>query len=53
MPASIPISVHEKKWLLKLIQEVYGFHLVDAYACQRFSEELLTRSRISISYNTL
>ncbi len=53
MPASIPISVHEKKWLLKLIHEVYGFHLVDAYACQRFSEELLTRSRISISYNTL
>jgi hypothetical protein len=38
---------------LKLIHEVYGFHLVDAYACQRFSEELLTRSRISISYNTL
>jgi hypothetical protein len=53
MPASIPISIHEKKWLLKLIHEVYGFHLVDAYACQRFSEELLTSSRISISYNTL
>lgn len=53
MPASIPISVQEKKWLLKLIHEVYGIHLVDAYACQRFSEELLTRARISISYNTL
>ena len=53
MPASIPISVQEKKWFLKLIHEVYGIHLVDAYACQRFSEELLTRARISISYNTL
>ena len=53
MPASIPISVHEKKWFLKLIHEVYGIQLVDAYACQRFSEELLTRARISISYNTL
>lgn len=53
MPASIPISLHEKKWFLKLIHEVYGIHLVDAYACQRYSEELLTRARISISYNTL
>ena len=53
MPASIPISVQEKKWFLKLIHEVYGIQLVDAYACQRFSEELLTRARISISYNTL
>ena len=53
MPASIPISVQEKKWFLKLIHEVYGIHLVDAYACQRLSEELLTRARISISYNTL
>ncbi|MDT8887307.1 hypothetical protein PQG44_06445 [Aquirufa sp. LEPPI-3A] len=53
MPASIPISVHEKKWFLKLIHEVYGIHLVDAYACQQFSEALLNQSRISISYNTL
>ncbi len=53
MPASIPLSPNEKKWFLKLIHEVYGIHVVDAYACQRLSEELLTRSKISISYNTI
>jgi hypothetical protein len=53
MPSSIPISVHERKWFLKLIHEVYGIQIIDAYSCQRLSEELLTRSKISISYNTL
>jgi len=53
MPASIPISPTEKKWLLKLIHEVYGFQIVDSYACQRLSEELSNRVKISISYNTL
>ncbi|MEN9386913.1 MAG: hypothetical protein RLZZ185_1654 [Bacteroidota bacterium] len=53
MPASIPISSNEKKWFLKLIHEVYGFQIVDSYACQRLSEELLSRSKISISYNTI
>jgi hypothetical protein len=53
MPASIPLSPNEKKWFLKLIHEVYGFQIVDSYACQRLSEELLSRSKISISYNTI
>ncbi|MFM2441427.1 MAG: hypothetical protein RL449_68 [Bacteroidota bacterium] len=53
MPASLPISVHEKKWLIKIIQEVYDLQIVDAYSCQKLSDELLTRARISISYNTL
>jgi hypothetical protein len=53
MPASIPISIHEKKWLIKIIQEVYDLQIVDAYSCQKLSDELLTRARISISYNTL
>mgnify|MGYP000025157734 CR=1 FL=1 len=53
MPASIPISIHEKKWLTKIIQEVYGLQIVDAYSCQKLSEELQLRAKISISYNTL
>lgn len=53
MPASIPISAQEKKWFLKLIHEVYDIHLVDSYACQRYSDELISRAKISISYNTL
>jgi hypothetical protein len=53
MPASIPISKHEKNWLLKIIQEVYGIQIVDAYSCQKLSEVLQQRARISISYNTL
>jgi hypothetical protein len=53
MPASVPISVHQKKWLIKIIQEVYDLQIVDAYSCQKLSDELLTRARISISYNTL
>ncbi len=53
MPASIPISANEKKWFLKLIHEVYDIHIVDAYSCQRLSDELVSRARISISYNTL
>lgn len=53
MPVSIPISFHEKKWFLKLIHETYDIHILDAYACQRFSEELFNRSKISVSYNTL
>jgi hypothetical protein len=53
MPASIPISVHEKKWLIKIIQEVYGIQVVDAYSCQKLSEELVRKAKISISYNTL
>lgn len=53
MPASIPISLHEKKWLIKFIQEVYGIQVVDAYSCQKLSEELAKKAKISISYNTL
>ncbi|MHA8092725.1 hypothetical protein V7S78_09415 [Aquirufa regiilacus] len=53
MPASIPITTTEKNWFVKLVQEVYSIHLVDAYACQRLSEELAIRARISISCNTL
>lgn len=53
MPASIPVSVHEKKWLVKIIQEVYGIQMVDAYSCQKLSEELMRKAKISISYNTL
>lgn len=53
MPASVPVSIHEKKWLLKIIQEVYDIQIIDAYSCQKLSEALLSRTRISISYNTL
>ncbi|MEY3918637.1 MAG: hypothetical protein RLZZ132_973, partial [Bacteroidota bacterium] len=53
MPASIPLSSHEKKWLIKIIQEVYGIQILDAYSCQKLSDELLSRARISISYNTI
>lgn len=53
MPASIPISSNEKKWLIKIIQEVYGIQVVDAYSCQKLSEELAQIAKISISYNTL
>lgn len=53
MPASIPLASHEKKWLVKIIQEVYGIQILDAYSCQKLSEELLSRARISISYNTI
>ncbi len=53
MPASVPISFHEKKWLIKIIQEVYGIQVIDAYSCQKLSEELEKKGKISISYNTL
>jgi hypothetical protein len=53
MPASIPLTPHEKKWLIKIIQEVYGLQILDAYSCQKLSDELLSRARISISYNTI
>ena len=53
MPASIPISHHEKKWLLKRIQEVFDIQILDAYSCQKLSESLQHRNKISISYNTL
>lgn len=53
MPASIPISIHEKKWLLKRIQEVYDILIIDAYSCQKLSEALQQQAKISISYNTL
>ena len=53
MPASIPLTSHEKKWLIKIIQEVYGIQILDAYSCQKLSDELLSRARISISYNTI
>lgn len=53
MPASIPLASHEKKWLIKIIQEVYGIQILDAYSCQKLSDELLSRARISISYNTI
>jgi len=53
MPASVPISFHEKKWLVKIIQDVYGIQVIDAYSCQKLSEELERKAKISISYNTL
>lgn len=53
MPASIPISSHEKKWLLKRIHEVFDLQIVDAYSCQKLSESLQSKARIAISYNTL
>ncbi|MHA8109576.1 hypothetical protein [Aquirufa sp. A-Brett2-W8] len=53
MPASIPISFHEKKWVVKIIQDVYGIRVIDAYSCQKLSEELERKAKISISYNTL
>lgn len=42
-----------KKWLIKIIQEVYGIQVIDAYSCQKLSEELEKKGKISISYNTL
>lgn len=53
MPASVPINFHEKKWLVKIIQDVYGIQVIDAYSCQKLSEELERKAKISISYNTL
>lgn len=53
MPASIPISISEKKWFIKLIHEVYGIQIIDAYSCQRLSEALANQAKISISYNTI
>lgn len=53
MPASVPVNSHEKKWLIKIIHEVYAIQVVDAYSCQKLSEELEKKVKISISYNTL
>lgn len=53
MPASIPVSNHEKKWFIKIIQEVFGIQVVDAYSCQKLSEELEKKTKIFISYNTI
>lgn len=53
MPAAVLINNQEKKWLFKIIHEVYGIQVIDAYSCQKLSEELSTKAKISISYNTL
>lgn len=52
MPAPIPISLHEKQWLKKFIEDQYQLQLTDSFNCKKLSVILKSNYGISISYNT-
>jgi len=52
MPAPIPISLHEKQWLKKFIEEQYQLQLTDSFNCKKLSIILKSNYGISVSYNT-
>ena len=47
------ITESEKQWLLKLIEENFKITLNSHYTCKEFSEVLVEKFSIQISYNTL
>lgn len=53
MPASIPITLSEKKWLKNFIEEAFQIKLIDSYSCKLLSELLHKKHHCSINYNTL
>lgn len=52
MPAAIPISLHEKQWLKKFIEEQYQLQLTDSFNCIKLSDILKSKYKLSVSYNT-
>jgi tetratricopeptide (TPR) repeat protein len=52
IPASIPISPHEKQWLKKIIEEQYQLQLTDSFNCKKLSVILESKFGLSVSYNT-
>jgi hypothetical protein len=52
MPAPIPISLNEKQWLKKFIEEQYQLQLTDSFNCKKLSIILKSNYGISVSYNT-
>lgn len=53
MPASIKLTSLEHQWLLKLIESNFNIDILDSYSCQKLSDLLLKKHKVSISYNTL
>lgn len=53
MPASIPITTNEKKWLKKIVEEKFEIVISDSYSSKLLSELLLKNFGLKISYNTI
>jgi hypothetical protein len=53
MPASIPVTSIEKKWLKKIIEEKFQIEISDSYSCKLLSELLLKNLDLKINYNTI
>ena len=53
MPASIPVTPHEKQWLKKLIEEQCLISITDSFSCKQLSALLKKKHSVAISYNTI
>jgi hypothetical protein len=53
MPASVLVTIKEKNWLKKILEEKFQQEISDSYSCIRLSNLISEKLNLEINYNTI